>query len=300
LIIVEDDNPAVAGLPQTYGIDDIPVVLQDREFTNDGQLSFEIDADHDGDLNPDLTVNGTIDPYVTVPAGPVRLRLLNGSQARIYELSVDNDSMVKIASDGGYLRGPVALEELVVGPGDRAEIIVDVSDGPVKLLDGVFGRVLELRPDPGLPVAQFPPSELAEIESLAAGGFDAERTFHMSDADDDGRWAINGLQMDMGRIDQTIRFGDTERWTISVGDGIHTFHVHQTQFQILEINGEPPPPEEAGWEDTVLVTDDREVVVAARFDSYTNPNIPYMFHCHILDHEETGMMGQFQVLDPDG
>ncbi len=295
LIIVDDDNPAAAGLPSTYGVDDIPVILQDREFTADGQLSFEIDADDDGDLNPELTVNGTTDPYTTVPAGPVRLRLLNGSQARIYELSVDNDSMVKIASDGGYLPSPVPLETLTIGPGDRAEIIVDTTDGPVKLLDNDFGRVLELRPDFSLPVAQHSPDQLAEIDVIAPDSIDAERTFHMNEAGDG--WAINGQQMDMSRIDETIMFGDTERWTITVGDGIHTFHVHQTQFQILEINGEPPPPEEAGWEDTVLVTEDREVVIAARFDSYANPDIPYMFHCHILDHEKTGMMGQFRVID---
>ena len=127
MIIVDDDNPAAVDLPRTYGVDDIPVILQDREFTTDGQLSFEIDADDNGDLNPDLTVNGTPDPYTTVPAGPVRLRLLNGSQARIYELSANNDSMVKIASDGGYLPSPVPLETLTIGPGDRAEIIVDTA-----------------------------------------------------------------------------------------------------------------------------------------------------------------------------
>ncbi len=58
-----------------------------------------------------------------------------------------------------------------------------------------------------------------------------------------------------------------------------------------------PPPEEVGWEDTVLVTDDREVVIAARFNSYANPEVPYMLHCHILDHEDLGMMGQFEVVD---
>ena len=295
LIIVDDGNPAVAGLPSTYGVDDIPVVLQDREFTADEQLNFEIDADDNGDLNPDLTVNGTKDPYTVVPAGPVRLRLLNGSQARIYELSVDNNSMVIVASEGGYLPSSVPLDTLTIGPGDRAEVIVDTTDGPVKLLDTAFGRVLELRPDPSLPVAQHPPDQLAEIDVISVASVDVDRTFHMNEAGDG--WAINGQQMDMNRIDETISFGDTERWTITVGDGIHTFHVHQTQFQILEINGEPPPPEDAGWEDTVLVTEDREVVIAMRFDSYTNPDIPYMFHCHILDHEKTGMMGQFQVIE---
>ena len=109
-----------------------------------------------------------------------------------------------------------------------------------------------------------------------------------------GRWWCEVL--DWVVVDETVRFGDTERWTITVEDGIHTFHVHQTQFQVLSINGEPPPPEDAGWEDTVLVTEDREVVIAARFDSYANPDVPYMYHCHILDHEDLGMMGQFNVV----
>lgn len=295
MIIVEDDNPAAAALPSTYGIDDIPVILQDREFTADGQLNFEIDNDDDGDLNPDLTVNGTIDPYTTVPAGPVRLRLLNGSQARVYELRVDNGPMVKIASDGGYLPSPVALETLTIGPGDRAEIIVDTSARSVALLDAEFGRVLELRPDRSLPAAEFPPDQLTQIDVIDSDEIDNDRTFVMDEVGDG--WGINGNRMDMGRIDETITFGDTERWTITVEDGIHTFHVHQTQFQILSINGEPPPPEDVGWEDTVLVTEDREVVVAARFDSYTSPDVPYMFHCHILDHEDLGMMGQFRVVD---
>ena len=295
MIIIDDDNPAAADLPQTYGVDDIPVILQDREFTDDGQIDFEINTRGTGDLNPDLTINGSIDPYTVVPAGPVRLRLLNGSQARVYRLSVDNDTMVKIASDVGFLEAPAPLGELVLAPGDRAEIIVDTSGGPVTLLDDEFGRVLELRPDPALPVAEPPPERLAAIERITDDMIDGERSFVLDEVADG--WGINGLQMDMTRIDQTIELGSTERWTITARDGIHTFHTHQTTFQILEINGEPPGPEDSGWEDNVIVTEGTEVVIAARFDSYANPDIPYMFHCHILDHEDTGMMGQFQVIE---
>ena len=294
MIIVDDDNPAAGDLPQTYGIDDIPVILQDREFTADGQLKFEINDRGTGDLNPDLTVNGTFDPYTVVPAGPVRLRLLNGSQARFYELSVDNGSMVKIASDGGYLESPVTLQTLAMGPGDRAEIIVDTSDGPTSLIDSTFGRVLELRTDTSLPTAEHPPAQLATIERITDDMIDRDRTFVLDEVGDG--WGINGVQMDMARVDQTIEFGSTERWTLTARDGFHTFHTHQTMFQILEINGRPPQPEDSGWEDNVTVNEGDEVIIAARFDSYTNPDIPYMFHCHILDHEETGMMGQFQVI----
>ena len=113
----------------------------------------------------------------------------------------------------------------------------------------------------------------------------------------DASWAINGVQFDMSRIDVSVQLGDTERWTLSSDDSQHVFHPHQIQFQILAINGEPPPPEESGWEDSVLVNADREVVIAARFNSYAAEDTPYMFHCHILDHEDLGMMGQFLIVE---
>ena len=73
-------------------------------------------------------------------------------------------------------------------------------------------------------------------------------------------------------------------------------HVHQTMFQILAINGEPPSPEESGWEDSVLVNGAREVVIAARFNTYAAEGIPYLFRCHIVDHVDLGLMGQYQIV----
>ena len=300
LIIIEDDNPAAATLPATYGVDDIPVIIQDRDFTGDGQLDFAIDDGDNGNLYSTLTVNGTINPFVEAPAGLVRLRLLNGSQGRIYQLSVEGAEMVKIASDGGYLAGPVAIEQLALGPGDRAEIIVNVGAESAALVDSTFGRVLELRPNGSASGTGTLPDKLAAIERISESEITVDRSFHMEDARNfwefSPTWAINGVQFDPSRIDVRVQLGATERWTLSGGDGQHVFHPHQTQFQILAINGEPPPPEESGWEDSVLVNDDREVVIAARFDTYAAEDIPYMFHCHILDHEDTGMMGQFLVI----
>ena len=301
LIIIDDDNPAGALLPATYGVDDIPVIIQDRAFTDDSQLDFGIDGDDEGKLDGVLTVNGTINPYVETPTGLVRLRLLNGSQARIYQLSVEGADMVKIASDGGYLSSPVALEQLVIAPGDRAEIIVNVGIESVALVDDVFGRVLELRPDGSELGTGTLPDKLAAIERISESEIAVDRVFHMEDARNfwefSPSWAFNGVQFDMDRIDETVQFGDTERWTLTVGDGQHVFHVHQTMFQILAINGEPPPPEEAGWEDSVWVNADREVVIAARFNTYPAEDIPYLFHCHILDHEDLDMMGQYIIVE---
>ena len=301
MIIIDDDNPAGALLPATYGVDDIPVIIQDRDFTGDGQLDFAIDDGDEGKLYGVLTVNGTINPYVETPTGLVRLRLLNGSQARIYQLSVEGADMTKIASDGGYLAGPVVIDQLVLAPGDRAEIIVNVEAEPTALVDSEFGRVLELRPNGSASGTGALPDKLAAIERIPESEIAVDRTFNMSDIRNfwefSATWAINEVQFDMTRIDETVQLGDTERWTLSSDDGQHVFHPHQTMFQILAINGEPPPPEESGWEDSVLVNGNREVVIAARFDTYAAEGIPYMFHCHILDHEDLGMMGQYRIVE---
>ncbi len=300
LIIIEDANPAATALPADYGVDDIPVIIQDRDFTDDGQLDFAIDPGNNGKLYGTLTVNGAINPYVEVPEGLVRLRLLNGSQARIYHLSVEGASMTKVASDGGYLPSPVLLDRTVLAPGDREEIIVDVGESPVALVDETLGPVLELRPNGSVSGTGPVPDQLAVIERISDSEITVDRTFRMRDSRNfwefSPTWSINGVQMDMQRIDQVVKLGDTERWTIISGDGQHVFHPHQTRFQILSINGEPPLPEESGWEDSVWVNGGREVVIAARFDTYTAQEIPYMFHCHILDHEDLGMMGQFLVI----
>ena len=295
MIIIDDDNPAAAPLPKTYGVDDVPVIIQDRDFTDDGQLDFAIDAGGRGNLDRTLTVNGTINPFIEVPTGLVRLRLLNASQARIYELSVEGAMMIKIASDGGYLASPVPLDRLTLGPGDRSEIIVDVGMASVALVDDTFGRVLELRSNGSVSNSGPIPDKLATIERIYDSEITVDRSFHMEKIGDG--WGINGAQMDMSRINEIVRLGDTERWTITADTGKHVFHVHQTQFQILAINGEPPPPEEAGWEDSVFVDPGREVVIASRFNTYADNDTPYMYHCHILDHEDLGMMGQFLVVE---
>ena len=301
LIIIDDDNPTGTLLPATYGVDDIPVIIQDRDFTDDGQLDFAIDDDDLGNLDGVLTVNGTINPYVETPTGLVRLRLLNGSQARIYELGVEGANMTKIASDGGYLASPVVLEQLVLAPGDRAEIIVNVGVESAALVDSTFGRVLEIRPNGSSSGTGVLPDKLATIERISESEITVDRSFHMEDIRNfwefDASWAINGAQFDMSRSDETVKLGDTERWTLSSGDGEHVFHTHQTLFQILAINGEPPPPEESGWEDSVWVNSEREVVIAARFNTYATEGTPYLFHCHILDHEDLGMMGQYLIVE---
>ncbi|NES83833.1 MAG: multicopper oxidase domain-containing protein [Moorea sp. SIO2B7] len=196
LMIIDDDNTAASQLPSTYGIDDIPIILQDRDFAKNGELDFTLSNYGKGYYYSHLMVNGTPNPYVEVPAGLVRLRLLNGSQARLYKLSLESSKkMIMIASEGGYLNQPLEMEQIMIAPGDRAEIIVDLSDvDRLNLLDASFSRVLELRTDNTLTAVTGPvPSTLNTIERIDPSEIDQSRDF-VFDKVGEG-WGINGQQM---------------------------------------------------------------------------------------------------------
>jgi FtsP/CotA-like multicopper oxidase with cupredoxin domain len=108
-----------------------------------------------------------------------------------------------------------------------------------------------------------------------------------------GMMTINGRAFDMARIDHRARRGDTELWEIAASDMAHPFHVHGTAFQVLSHNGAPVDFATTGWKDTVLVDGRAQILV--RFAHPADDATPYMFHCHILEHEDAGMMGQFAV-----
>ncbi|MDF2584457.1 MAG: copper oxidase, partial [Mycobacterium sp.] len=110
---------------------------------------------------------------------------------------------------------------------------------------------------------------------------------------------INGNRMDMNRIDFHATVDTDEIWTVrNVDNWPHNFHVHDTQFRIIDIDGAPPPPQLAGFKDTVYTPPGQQIRLAVRFSDYTDPTLPYMYHCHLALHEDQGMMGQFLVLNP--
>jgi FtsP/CotA-like multicopper oxidase with cupredoxin domain len=105
--------------------------------------------------------------------------------------------------------------------------------------------------------------------------------------------------MDMGRIDQVVEVDTTEVWEVTNDHGApHSFHPHLIHFLVLDIDGEAPPPQLQGWKDTIYVPPDSTIRIIARFEDYADPETPYMFHCHVLRHEDRGMMGQFVVVEP--
>ncbi|MQY05462.1 multicopper oxidase family protein [Actinomadura macrotermitis] len=304
------DDGETAGLPARYGVDDVPVIVQDRRFHH-GRLEMSEDmAGTTGFLGDELLVNGVRGPYLEVTTERIRLRLLNGSNARIYNFRfADGRRFQQVGSDGGLLPAPYTTDRVQLSPGERAEIVVTVKPGERAVLrsekpatgsgfvqrDGGSDRfdVLQLRAAPTLAASPAVPAKLADVPRIPEKEAVRTRTFELAEH------RINGRTMDMGRIDAEVRKGTTEIWDVRSGDGtLHNFHVHDVQFQVLSVNGDPPPPGLAGWKDTVLLTPGTRMRLIMRFADHADPNVPYMFHCHLLYHEDMGMMGQFLVLEP--
>ena len=137
------------------------------------------------------------------------------------------------------------------------------------------------------------PDKLGELPTMDASDAESTRTFAL------GNNRINGERMDMERIDFAVPAQSVEIWeVINEHTQPHNFHVHDVQFQVLDIDGQAPPPELAGWKDTVYTPPGVPYRLIMRFGKHTNPDVPYMYHCHLLWHEDQGMMGQFVVVEP--
>ena len=334
LIIIDDEVADSLPLPRQYGVDDLPIVIQDRTFDEQGRLIYSLhDADEDGWLGDTIVINGAVAPVAHVPAGKLRLRLLNGANARFYIVTfTDNRTFHKIASDGGLLEAPVPLTTMEMSPGERCEIVIDMADGkPTGLLtlfedefdddeEGILGSLpnlfdrsegalpspsLTLIVDSALAANTAPlPEQLTAIVRPQPQEIVRTRDFMLTmgsgDRDHDGShaamdMAINGAAMDMNVINERVERGVWERWRIRSDQGAHPFHVHGCSFLIEQMEGAAAPPDQQGWKDIVVVDDDDWSEIVMRFDHPATERYPYMYHCHILEHEDRGMMGQFTV-----
>lgn len=327
-LIVDDGDDEARGLPNDYGKDDLFLILQDKQFHNDGSLAYDqsMPSIMHGFSGDTILVNGQIGAVAQPPNGLVRLRLLNGCNARIFTLHMQSGrEMLLIATDGGYLPKPLALDELRLSPGERAEVLIDFGHGGADALlsradmnsgmGGMMGRfqrfgnylagssfeVLPFAPTgEKAKITRLPDQishELASVGEAIAGTF---RQFSLDMPMGSGRMmgggmmAINQRSYDMQRVDFEIKQGSVERWQISADMLAHPFHIHGVSFRVISENGGAVSPENSGWKDTVLVNQSVELI--ARFDQPTPTSMPFMYHCHILEHEDNGMMGQFLVI----
>lgn len=333
VLLVEDDGSLSADLPKTYGVDDFTLALQDKAFDGAGYMTYTLTGEvfEDGFTGEALVINGTLAPVAqAVPTGLVRLRILNACNARFLTLSMTTGPLHVIASDGGFLASRVEVDSILISPGERYEVLVDMRSHASNSLQvrfgdgaggffGLFDRVIGNGPQTALTLTRTSakgfdgalPEALAPLAPPDRNAAQVTRDFELqmdvganlvalaldweNFCGNAGAMAINGLPMNMDRIDEQVRKGVTEVWRMSVDEQLHPFHIHGCSFRILSQNGAPPPAYAAGWKDMVHV-DDGWSEVLVRFDFEAPREAPYMYHCHILEHEDCGMMGQFTVL----
>lgn len=332
MIIVKDTEEAALTLPRDYGVDDFPIIIQTKGFDAAGQITWMTE------LDTALMVNGTIDPFLNVPSQVVRLRVLNGSSQRVYKLGLSNNMTFDvIGTDGGLLAAPVNLTRYQIAPGQRVDILVDLTGMQgqsvqlmgygSELANAIYGatqpgmmagqtlpgyasnplngndfQILDLviGAQTALPVTTIP-ATLAVHVPMLEGTEDATKALTFTTNQNIvGPFLINGAPFEMDVINETVQLGDREIWTLTNQTPIsHPFHIHDVQFKILDINGAQPPMELRGWNDVVLVPAGMGTVrFIADFLDFASDTMPYMYHCHMLTHEDGGMMGQFLVVDP--
>ncbi|WP_251128076.1 multicopper oxidase domain-containing protein [Exiguobacterium sp. s48] len=293
LLYVTDD--AQSGLPNDYGVDDIPLIVQDRLFTDNGELDYDAHMNVDGTTGDTILANGVINTTFDVQTETLRVRLVNGSNARNFDFTLSNgENLIQIAGDGGLLEKPVPLKTISLTPGERAEVLIDFSqvEDDVSLeADGVT----------------FTTFRVGELDKTSIDIPTTKTRERSTDEKADRRLtlfgmgnmvSINGKTFDPERIDIEAKRGDTEVWEIEnkpdmMGGMTHPFHIHGVQFRVISRDGSPPADQEKGWKDTVAVAPDEQVKIELTFTKTGT----FMYHCHILEHEENGMMGQLKVTE---
>jgi blue copper oxidase len=357
LLIIDDDESDRLPLPSRWGVDDLPLIIQDRRFTTDGQFfeRFNIVAVTNGYIGDTVLVNGAHFPEARTARGWLRLRILNGSNARSYALTAsDGRSLFVIASDGGLLESPVELKQLLVHAAERFDVLVDGRNGtafdlmtlpvaqvimrlppfdqPLPLVtirpEGADGngrlpeRLATLPPLPEHlpPVSQelvmnmfrdkegmmaleeaglmtmgkdgkTDPAVIARVVELIVNGAVLPQSDQLSAN------GVNGKPFSLSEAAFAAPRDQLLRWRIAEGSDrmLHPVHIHGCQFRIISQDGHPPEPQRAGWKDVAPISAGGASEILVRFPHPASRDAPYMAHCHILEHEDSGMMAQFTV-----
>jgi bilirubin oxidase len=305
-IVVHAADDPLRGIPERL------LVLSDNRFGPDGALDLpdlktmqgriDVENGREGDI---VFVNGEIAPTLAIRAGEVqRWRIVNASAARVYRLSLPGQTFLHVGSDGGLFERPVETPEITLANGERAEVLVRATGAPgarVPLTALPYDRYIpQTRPegwnqprdlltlqyadDAPVPMRSLP-ATMRVVPALDPAQATATRLVVLTQG------FINGKAMDMDRVDVAAPLGATEIWEVENLVGMdHPFHLHGFQFQVLDRDGVPEPFR--SWKDTVNVPKHQTVRLIVRYDDYPGK---WMFHCHILAHEDMGMMGVLEV-----
>jgi FtsP/CotA-like multicopper oxidase with cupredoxin domain len=315
-ILVRSETEAALDL---FRVPEHVILLQDFDLTNEGGLAqpgqMELLSGREGSL---ITAAGK--PNLALPlttGGSLRLRMINASSSRFYNLKLDEHPFVLIGVDGGLLPSPLEMETILLTPGERVDVIVRGNrnpgsyrlwsmpynrtagmgmGGPTFRSSGPFQLARIEYESADQPLWQLP-ERLAAIDPLPGNGklrrFSLAQSMGVMGMPGRARggmaFTINGRTFDMDRVDTQVQLGDVEDWEFVNNTSMdHPMHVHTNPFQIVQSDGSAIP----AWKDTVLVRTGRRVRMRTRFDAFTGLAV---YHCHILDHEDMGMMGTLRI-----
>lgn len=303
--IVDDPEQANFNLPRQYGLDDIPVIIQDKRFTYSGALEYN-PADDRAFYGDVLIANGVENAFVEVPRGWIRLRLLNASNARRYDLQLSNGQPFRvIASDLGLLAAPVNVLSLSIAPGERWEVLVDmtqekelsvVTGGARRIserLRAMFetsdtlrtNNVLTLKATGLAPAIVLPIAERfsADYQLQTTSTTPRQITLNSDPA------TVNGVSWDPKRIDFQLKQGSVERWIVTA-DTPQSFHLQGAEFLLQSRDGKAISAEDHGWKDTVWVNE--QVELLARFTQISSAEFPFLYGSQTLEFAARGAVGQ--------
>lgn len=310
LYIIEDESEAGLKLPSAEY--DIPLIVQDRSFGADGNFVYH--AGRGGRMGAHGTVvlvNGVPWPRLEVAKRKYRFRLLNASNATVFEPALGNGRpLIQIATEGGLLSTPIECPSIPLAMAERTDVIVDFSEYPVGtriVLSNLSGK------GPQSEIMRFDvareahdenpiPKKLSNMESLDPKLAVRTRVFEFGVSVElkipPLTWTINGKEFNPKASLAQVEYGQVEIWHLKNRkfgslEMIHPVHIHLVNFQILERNGKAPKPWERGWKDTVSLDNGEEVKLIMRFEGYRGR---YLMHCHNLEHEDHSMMARFDVV----
>ncbi|MBF6596007.1 MAG: multicopper oxidase family protein [Thermaceae bacterium] len=332
-------------MPELAGAEEHLLVLKDLALAGGRVAPFTPMDWMNGKEGNLVMVNGAVRPVLQAQKATLRLRVVNASNARYYRLALENHPLYLIATDGGFLERPLELSELLLAPGERAELLVRLSrEGSYKLQTLPYDRGAQMmmggmgsgngmntggssdgmgtmsmgspasdapntqsslmplgssRPEtlltvvaPSHPKPLPLPTGLTSVERLDLGKTTAQRRIEFGERMMQGEFFLNNRGFDPGRVDIQAKVGDLEVWDlVNKTDMDHPFHLHTYPFQVLSVNGQAPAYR--AWKDVVNVRRKETVRIAVPIRDFAGITV---YHCHIVEHEDRGMMGVLQVV----
>ena len=306
VIIRAHDDPLPKGITEKL------IVISDNRFNPDGSVDISDPSTEQGNIDLSngregdvIFVNGEVMPTITIRSGETQLwRVINASAARVYRLAIPGHTLLHVGSDGGLFEKPVEVKELLIANSERVMFLVRGTGAPgsTAVLQSLpYDRyvpqtkpanwkttrdLLTLKYSTSAPVALVRiPAVLRPIPAIDTALAVRTRVFVLQQG------FINGKPHDMNRIDETAKLNDVEIWQIENIVGMdHPFHIHGFQFQVIDRDGKPEPFR--SWKDTINVPKHSTVRIVIHLADFAGK---WMYHCHILDHEDHGMMGIFEL-----